>query len=242
MKAKYFYKNYHNYFIKNRNKFEKDMLSLGEKSQYFSQYSEIDFSYYYIRNFSRLSNDVELLKCRDILNGIYFGNYDIGTEFIIYQESHPINILLKITLTEKNQNSIFLPIRNKEFLNIFLLSSQKFYIKSSINMREPIYLIYSNISLCYQYRILNSRYFIQKLEGMNYFTYTENFCSQNCFNNTIFTEEYNDYFFYFDVDEYYGRKILKYYRYYKLKNKILNILKDDIGICNDVSKIIVDFL
>lgn len=242
MKAKYFYKNYHNFFITNRKKFEEDMLTLGKKSQYFSEHSQNDFSFFYMINFIRTSNNVELLKCRDILNGIYFGNYNIGTEFIIYQESYPINILLKITLTEKNHKNIFLPIRNKEFLNIFLLSSQKFFIKSNVMLSEPIFMIYSNIKMNQQYQLLSSRYFIQKLERSNYLIYSEQFCSSDFFKNTIFTNEQSDYFFYFDVDEHYGKKILKYYRHYKFKKECFRILKDEINMCDDVSKEIIKFL
>ena len=242
MKTKYFYRNYHDFFIKNRNNFEKDMLTLGEKSQYFSDQSQLNFSFYYIRNFTIISNITELLKCRDVLNGIYFGNYDIGTEFLIYQESYPINVLLKITLTEKNKNNIFLPIMNKEFLNIFLLSTQRFFIKSNVLLTEPIFLVYSNIKLKYQYQLLSSKYFIQKLKNNNYFIYSDRFCSPNCFQNTIFTNEQSDYFFYFDVDEHYGKKILKFYRHYKLKKESLKVLKYDLNICNDISNEIIKYL
>jgi len=235
MNPKTFYKNYHNYFITNRRNFQKDILSLDKKILNISQYSDKGYSFYYIKKNNELTNNIELIRHRDILNGIYLGNYDIGTEFFIYQEEYPTNILLKIKLTEKNHKNIFLPIKNKEFLNLFLLS-RRFYIKSNVILTEPLIFIYSNIRLSFQYQLLSSKYFIHKLERSSYFIY------EGCSENTIFTNEKSNFYFRFNVDEYYGKKILNFYRKYKLKKECLYILTKRFNIYNDIANEIIKYL
>ena len=242
MNIKHFYKDYHNYFIRNRTSFSEDIKRLDGESQYFSKYSTDDFSFYYLRNLSQLAYTTKLIKCRDVLNGIYFGNYPIGTEFTVYKHSCKIDIILKIKLTERNKYDIFLPINNRDFLNIFLLSTQNFYITSNVILTKPIYLLYSNIKRSYHNYFFNPKYFIQKIERSNYFVYTEYFVSTNHFENTNFKDEYSMYFFYFDIDKLYGRKILRFYRNYRLKKKAKKILENDFNICKDITKTILTFL
>jgi len=242
MNIKNFYKDYHNYFIRNRNNFSEDMKILNGESQYFSKYSQKDYSFYYLRNYQQLAYTIKIIKCRDILNGIYFGNYPIGSEFTIYKKSYPLDVLLKIKLTEKNKDDIFLPINNRDFLNIFLLSSQEFYITSNRILMEPMYLIYSNIKRNFHNYFFNPKYFIQKIEKSHYFVYTEHFVSINDFENTKFQDEYSMYFFYFDIDKLYGRKILRFYRKYRFKQIAKKVLEDDYHICKDITKIILTFL
>lgn len=254
-----YYKNIHKYFIKNKEYIYNVLKGLEneiviQETKNYQEEEENDFSnfyFFYIQTLNNInlqrrsglilkkSNNLVIKNEDDFLVGLNFSNCEINSEIRIYLNT--LNFRKKIfntKITEKNKNNIFLPINNKDFFPYFLTNRDSQLIIHSNKNIQKIDVIYLKLHRNYSTKFLNFGSVITNFQGNTYLEFKDyhlkmKFCQKPIPNFLVF---------YWDQDKYYGRKILNYYKNYKIKEQVKELLEENYDYYDDISNLLCKFI
>lgn len=253
-----YYKDLHEYFIKNKSKIYNILKGLTneiiieENDEEKKKTNNGDFSnfyFFYIQNLKpkirrsnfRLSNvrELHIKHGDDFLVGLNLSNCKIGSDIRITLCTQNFRKkIFRVIITEKNKNNIFLPINNKNFFPFFLCNlNAKMIIQSNNNIPE-IDTIYLKLHRDYSNKFFSFGNYLINLQDNTYLEITDYKVKLYFTNNEIIP---NEFLFYCNLDKYYGRKIYNYYRYYKLKRFVKQFLTYEYDLYDDITNTICKF-
>ena len=263
MNLKKYYSDFHSYFFSNRNKVYKilNKLKREENEMYLDPVNNgnfnidhnnnfTDFYFFYIQkfhtikrrsNFTFYNDNIIIPRNLDLLTGLNFSNYDIGTEFKVFIEygntKKKINFII---LNEKNKNDIFLPINNIDFFPYFLVDENiKLSIYSNKTLDKKINLVYLKIHRDIIHKFKNYGSFLINIRNSSFINiYDYNLEIKYIKKNKV---QHNQFVFFYDVKKYYGLKILKFFKRVMLVKFLKQFLDEEYNIYKDITNIILKY-
>ena len=252
-----YYKNIHKYFIKNKEYIynvlkglENEVVIENNEKEEEGDFS--NFYFFYIQtihniNLQRRSgiiikknNYVELKNENDFLVGINFSNIKIGSDIRIYVKTYNSKKMIYNTrITRNNQNNIFLPVNNKEFFPFFLTNRDCNIIVQSNNSISSLDLIYLKLHRNFSNKFLNYGNFLLNLKGNTFLEFKDYNLKIRYINDNI---NPNMFIFYWNIDKYYGRKILNAYKKYKIKKQVKKLLEENYNYYDDINNLLCKFI
>jgi len=257
-----YYSDFHSYYYSNRNKIYKILNKLKrETGEMFldTQNSNsgvdrnnnfTDFYFFYIQNFNTIkkrsnfsfyNNNCILPRNLDLLTGINFSNYDIGTEFKIFLEiGNTKKKVSRVILTKENINDTFLPINNLDFFPYFLVNENiKLSIYSNKKMDKNINLIYLKIHRDIVHKFKQYGSFLINIKN-NSFINIQDYNAEIKFvkkKNLVS----NQFVFFYNIERYYGTKIFKFFKRIILYKFLKEFLDEEYDVYKDITKIILKY-
>jgi hypothetical protein len=257
-----YYSDFHSYYYTNRNKIyqilnklKRDTGEMFLDTQNSNPGMDInnnftDFYFFYIQNFNTIkkrsnftfyNNNVTLPRNLDLLTGLNFSNYDIGTEFKIFLEiSNTKKKISRIILTKENKNDTFLPVNNLDLFPYFLVNENvKLSIISNKRLDKFINLIYLKIHRDISYKFKQYGSFLINIQN-NSFINIQDYNAEIKFVRKKNLSS-NQFVFFYDTEKYYGLKILKFFKRVMLTKFLKQFLDDEYHVYKDITNIILKY-
>lgn len=242
-----YYKDLHKYFNNNNQNIYKILKNLkNEIIIQDNKEEEGDFSnfyFFYIQNIKPIKKNLFQLvinNANDFLTGLNFSKCDIGSDIRIILTGNNIRKkIFRILINKKNKDNIFYPINNKDFFPFFLTNDNvKLILQSNKHLKE-IDCIYIKLHRDYSNKFLNFGSYILNFRDNTYFEFKDYNVKILHSNKEIYP---NNFLFYWNLNKYYGIKILKFFKLCLLKKEIKKTLIKEYNLYDDIINILCNFI
>lgn len=257
-----YYSDFHSYYYSNRNRIYKILSKLkretGEifldtpksNSNIDSNNNYTDFYFFYIQNFNTIkkrsnftfyNNTITLPRNLDLLTGLNFSNYDIGTEFKIFLEiGNTKKKISRVILTKENKNNTFLPVNNLDFFPYFLVNENiKLSIISNKKLNKNINLIYLKIHSDISNKFKQYGSFLINIQNNSFINIQDYNAEIKFVRKKNLTS--NQFVFFYNIEKYYALKIYKFLKKCILSNFLKEFIDDEYNIYKDITNIILKY-
>jgi len=257
-----YYSDFHSYFYSNKKNIYNILSGLKEETHDMiidkpteNSNSNIDrdnnftnFYFFYIQNlktikrrsnFTFYNNDVIIPRNLDLLVGLNFSNYKLGTVLkICIENGKELKTISRYVLTQKNIDDVFLPVNNLDFFPYFLTKEDiKLIIYSDGKLDKDINLIYLKIH----------RDLVEKYKNIGSFLiniHTNSFINIQDFNIEIKyikkkNLKTNQFIFFYNAEKYYGMKIYRFFKRILLRKFLIKFLDEEYNIYKDLTNMIL---